>query len=236
VVKGAGSPSVIWGYPGTTGEGDVYVANLFSNFDAATVFKGRQANGGLQEKGNHRIRDSRARKRTLSFPVPAPGSGVISERLVRWLLMCDNRFGGDELLLTHEFLGNMWGGRRSGVTETIHLLKGVNIIRRPAAIWVCLIAKARGQSRRQLWFPCIRLPVPYRVIRLTSKSIKRDCHIHLYGHRSRELRIVEAKIPPLYDNGRMLETEQCKPLRRYLRAYQMGATQCLLKKAPRGLR
>jgi CRP-like cAMP-binding protein len=57
------------------------------------------------------------------------GSGVIGERLARWLLMCHDRVDGDDLPLTHEFLGIMLGVRRSGVTDAIHLLEGVNIIR-----------------------------------------------------------------------------------------------------------
>ncbi len=57
------------------------------------------------------------------------GSGVIAERLARWLLMCHDRVDGDELPLTHEFLGIMLGVRRSGVTDAIHVLEGRNIIR-----------------------------------------------------------------------------------------------------------
>ncbi len=57
------------------------------------------------------------------------GSGVIAERLARWLLMCHDRVDGDDLPITHEFLGIMLGVRRSGVTDAIHLLEGVNIIR-----------------------------------------------------------------------------------------------------------
>jgi CRP-like cAMP-binding protein len=57
------------------------------------------------------------------------GSGVIGERLARWLLMCQDRVDGDDLPITHEFLGIMLGVRRSGVTDAIHILEGVNIIR-----------------------------------------------------------------------------------------------------------
>ena len=56
------------------------------------------------------------------------GSGVIGERLARWLLMCHDRIDGNELVLTHEFLGIMLGVRRSGVTDAIHHLEGVGII------------------------------------------------------------------------------------------------------------
>jgi len=57
------------------------------------------------------------------------GSALIGERLARWLLMCHDRIDGDDLQLTHEFLGIMLGVRRSGVTDAMHLLEGVNIIR-----------------------------------------------------------------------------------------------------------
>lgn len=56
------------------------------------------------------------------------GSGVIGERLARWLLMCLDRVDGPELPLTHEFLGIMLGVRRSGVTDAIHLLEGGKIV------------------------------------------------------------------------------------------------------------
>ncbi|WP_420359956.1 Crp/Fnr family transcriptional regulator [Agrobacterium vitis] len=51
------------------------------------------------------------------------------ERLARWLLMCHDRIEGDELPLTHEFLGLMLGVRRSGVTEQLHILEGMHAIR-----------------------------------------------------------------------------------------------------------
>jgi len=56
-------------------------------------------------------------------------SGVIGERLARWLLMCHDRIRKDDLQLTHEFLAEMLGVRRSSVTDAIHQLESVNIIR-----------------------------------------------------------------------------------------------------------
>lgn len=57
------------------------------------------------------------------------GSGVIGERLARWLLMSHDRIDGDDIALTHEFLGIMLGVRRSGVTDALHHLEGVRIIK-----------------------------------------------------------------------------------------------------------
>ena len=59
----------------------------------------------------------------------ANGRYTIQERLARWLLMCHDRLGGDDLPLTHEFLSLMLGVRRSGVTEALHVLEGVQIVK-----------------------------------------------------------------------------------------------------------
>jgi CRP-like cAMP-binding protein len=59
----------------------------------------------------------------------ANGRYTIQERLARWLLMCLDRMDGDDLPLTHEFLSLMLGVRRSGVTEALHVLEGVNIVK-----------------------------------------------------------------------------------------------------------
>ncbi len=57
------------------------------------------------------------------------GSFNIEERTARWLLMCQDRVDGAELPITHEFLGIMLGVRRSSVTDSLHVLEGMGIIR-----------------------------------------------------------------------------------------------------------
>jgi CRP-like cAMP-binding protein len=59
----------------------------------------------------------------------ANGKHSVEERLARWLLMCQDRVGGYELHLTHEFLSIMLGVRRAGVTVTIHILEGRHLIK-----------------------------------------------------------------------------------------------------------
>jgi CRP-like cAMP-binding protein len=51
------------------------------------------------------------------------GGYSIDERLARWLLMCHDRLDGDELPITHEFLGIMLAVRRSSVTLAIQVLE-----------------------------------------------------------------------------------------------------------------
>ena len=53
----------------------------------------------------------------------------VEARLARWILMTQDRTGGDELVLTHDFLSTMLGVRRPGVTGATHALEGMGSIR-----------------------------------------------------------------------------------------------------------
>lgn len=53
----------------------------------------------------------------------------VEARLARWLLMCHDRVDGDEIALTHEFMGMMIYAERSSVTITLHILEGAGMIR-----------------------------------------------------------------------------------------------------------
>ena len=52
----------------------------------------------------------------------------VEERLARWLLMSQDRLGGDIVPLTHEFLAHMLGTRRSSVTVAAGLLHKAGLI------------------------------------------------------------------------------------------------------------
>lgn len=71
----------------------------------------------------------------------AYGKAGIEVRLARWLLMCQDRLGRDELDLTHEFLALMLGVRRSGVTVALHKLEGEGLIRSTRG---CVVIRDRG--------------------------------------------------------------------------------------------
>ena len=62
----------------------------------------------------------------------------LQQRLARWLLMCHDRLDGDELVLTHEFISLMLAVRRTGVTEALHILKGMQLIRSRRGLVVIL--------------------------------------------------------------------------------------------------
>ncbi len=53
----------------------------------------------------------------------------IGERLARWLLTCQDRVDSDELDLTQEFIAEMLGTRRAGVSEAATMLQVEGLIR-----------------------------------------------------------------------------------------------------------
>ena len=53
----------------------------------------------------------------------------LEARLARWLLMCHDRIVGDEIAVTHEFMGMMITAHRSGITLSLHILEGAGMIR-----------------------------------------------------------------------------------------------------------
>jgi CRP-like cAMP-binding protein len=52
----------------------------------------------------------------------------VEQRLCRWLLMTRDRTQSDELQMTHEFISNMLGVRREGVTHAAHGLQQHGLI------------------------------------------------------------------------------------------------------------
>ena len=53
----------------------------------------------------------------------------VEARLAKWLLMCEDRAHSKELELTHEFIAEMLGIRRAGVTEAAFGFKEAGLIR-----------------------------------------------------------------------------------------------------------
>ncbi|MCX7061691.1 MAG: Crp/Fnr family transcriptional regulator [Gammaproteobacteria bacterium] len=53
----------------------------------------------------------------------------VGHRLARWLLMTHDRAGGDHFKLTHQFLADMLGVRRSGITTAAGVMQEAGLIR-----------------------------------------------------------------------------------------------------------
>jgi CRP-like cAMP-binding protein len=52
----------------------------------------------------------------------------IEQRLARWMLECRDRLGSNDLGLTHEFIAQMLGVRRAGISETAALFQDRGLI------------------------------------------------------------------------------------------------------------
>jgi CRP-like cAMP-binding protein len=59
----------------------------------------------------------------------ANGRGVLTERLARWILMWADRLESDEIAVSHAFLSLLLGVRRAGVTEALHRLEALGLVR-----------------------------------------------------------------------------------------------------------
>ncbi|HEV2914883.1 MAG TPA: Crp/Fnr family transcriptional regulator [Pyrinomonadaceae bacterium] len=75
------------------------------------------------------LRYTQALIKQVSQTAACNRSHYIGERLARWLLMCQDRVEGDELALTQEFIAEMLGTRRSGVSEAAVILQDDGLIR-----------------------------------------------------------------------------------------------------------
>jgi CRP-like cAMP-binding protein len=53
---------------------------------------------------------------------------ILEQRLARWLLEVQDRIGSSELKLTQEFISNMLGVRRAGVTQAAQKLQETGLI------------------------------------------------------------------------------------------------------------
>ena len=74
------------------------------------------------------LRYARAYLAQTTTTALANGRSKTNERLARWLLMADDRLGGEEIHLTHEFLGQMLGTHRPGVTLALQALENAGLI------------------------------------------------------------------------------------------------------------
>jgi CRP-like cAMP-binding protein len=75
------------------------------------------------------LRYALAAIRQVSQTAACNRSHHVGERLARWLLTCHDRVNGNELKLTQEFIAEMLGTRRSGVSEAAMLLQAAGFIR-----------------------------------------------------------------------------------------------------------
>jgi|SRR5581483_878280 len=75
------------------------------------------------------LRYTHARITQISQTAACNSLHTVGERLCRWLLMVHDRVESDDFLLTHEYISEMLGVRRAGVTSAARLLQQGGLIR-----------------------------------------------------------------------------------------------------------
>jgi CRP-like cAMP-binding protein len=93
----------------------------------AAALRRELSNGSVLPKLLHRYTHSLLTQ--ISQSAACNRFHLVNPRLARWLLMTHDRIEGDEFRLTQEFLSQMLGVRREGVTLAAGMLQKQNLIR-----------------------------------------------------------------------------------------------------------
>ena len=93
----------------------------------ASVLKSEFQRGGLLQ--SLLLRYMQAQHAFVSQNAACNRLHHLEGRLARWLLLVYDRVGSNELPLTHEFMAQMLGVRRAGVTEAANALQQAGLIR-----------------------------------------------------------------------------------------------------------
>ena len=82
----------------------------------------------------------------VSQSVACNGLHRLVQRCSRWLLMCRDRGGSDNVRITHEYLAIMLGARRASVTEALRPLQNAGIVRSHRG-WIRILDDAGLEAR-----------------------------------------------------------------------------------------
>ena len=134
---GSGAETGLVGFEGLAGvevilgvERATKVATVQAAGDAVRVrpdkLRAAFQQGSVMQK--HLLRFTHAMVVQISVSVLCVIRHNIDRRLARWLLMYHDRLGRDEFFLTHEFMANMLGIRRAGVSEVAKQLQEAGMV------------------------------------------------------------------------------------------------------------
>jgi CRP-like cAMP-binding protein len=117
--------SVVLGDDVSPSQAIVQIADGAMRISVAALRTELKQGGALQSL---LLRNALAMIKQVSQTAACNGTHNAGERLARWLLMCHDRVPGNELKLTQEFIAQMLGIRRSGVSEAAIVLQSRELI------------------------------------------------------------------------------------------------------------
>ena len=120
----AGLP-VVLGVDTALTEAMIQIAGTVLSLRATLLKEQMEQSGALRSL---LLRYAHAEHAQVAQTAACNGRHTVEERLARWLLMAHDRAGGDDLALTQEFLSQMLGVRRAGVTVAAGILQKAGLI------------------------------------------------------------------------------------------------------------
>ena len=123
--EGMVGTSVLLGVPTSPYRALVQGEGSAMRMDAALLRKEVSADGSLQRLLH---RHTHALMTQIAQSAACNRFHVVEARLSRWLLMTHDRIGSDEFRLTQQFLSDMLGVRREGVTNAATILQRKELI------------------------------------------------------------------------------------------------------------
>jgi CRP-like cAMP-binding protein len=116
----------VLGVDHTTCQAFAQVPGLALRMPARELKRTMEQHGELRDR---LLRYAQALNNQIGQSTACNQAHSIDERMCRWLLMCHDRVGGDEIALTQEFLAQMLGVRRPSVTVVAGMLQKAGLIR-----------------------------------------------------------------------------------------------------------
>lgn len=83
----------------------------------------------------------------------ANASFTVEERLARWLLMCADRLGRNDIALTHDFLAVMLNVRRPGVTLALQSMRAAGLLKTSRGVITIIDALRLQTLAREAYRP-----------------------------------------------------------------------------------
>lgn len=123
--EGMAGVDVILGVKTASKVATVQHAGYALKIAAPTLKEAFNRGGKLQQ---YLLQYTHALMSQISASVLCNAHHKIDGRLARWILMYHSRVGTDEFIMTHEFMANMLGIRRAGVSEVAKKLQHEGLI------------------------------------------------------------------------------------------------------------
>jgi len=105
----------------------------------------------------------------------------IDQQLCRWLLLSMDRLSGNQLTMTQEFMGNMPGVRREGVTHAASKLQQLGVISYACGM-IKVLDRAKPETLSCECYDVVKKETDLLLHHLPQRQVIRNADIHPHCH------------------------------------------------------